>query len=82
VLARKKVRVEREGIDRYHLLERLGAALELIEPSAAERSRQLTEWNERLDAQDSAIERQLEDQYSKLPSDGSFVVQSRLPGAR
>ncbi len=76
------MRVEREGIDRYHLLERLGAALELIEPSAAERSRQLTEWNERLDAQDSAIERQLEDQYSKLPSDGSFVVQSRLPGAR
>lgn len=60
-----------EGIDRYHLLERLGAALELIEPSAAERSRQLTDWNERLDAQDSAIdaiERQLEDHYSKLPS--------------
>lgn len=60
-----------EGIDRYHLLERLGAALELIEPSAAERSRQLTEWNERLDAQDSAIdgiERQLDRQYSELPS--------------
>jgi hypothetical protein len=60
-----------EGIDRYHLLERLGAALEMIEPNAAERSRQLTDWNERLDAQDSAIdaiERQLEDHYSKLPS--------------
>lgn len=60
-----------EGIDRYHLLERLGAALELIEPNAAERSRQLTDWNERLDAQDSAIdaiERELEDHYSKLPS--------------
>jgi len=59
-----------EGIDRYHLLERLGAALELIEPSAAARSRQLTEWNERLDAQDSAIdgiERQLERHYSELP---------------
>jgi hypothetical protein len=59
-----------EGIDRYHLLERLGAALELIEPSAAERSRQLTEWNERLDGQDSAIdgiERHLESYYSELP---------------
>jgi hypothetical protein len=60
-----------EGIDRYHLLERLGAALELIEPSAVERSRQLTEWNERLDAQDSAIdgiERYLESHYSDLPT--------------
>ena len=59
-----------EGIDRYHLLERLGAALELIEPSAAERSRQLGEWNERLDAQDSAIdaiEHQLEIHYAELP---------------
>jgi hypothetical protein len=41
-----------EGIDRYHLLERLAAALELIEPVPAKRSRQLTEWNERLDVQD------------------------------
>ncbi len=60
-----------EGVDRYHLLERLGAALEVIEPSAAERSRQLTEWNEHLDAQDSAIdsiERQLEAHYSALPA--------------
>jgi hypothetical protein len=60
-----------EGIDRYHLLERLGAALELIEPSAAERTRQLSDWNERLDGQDSAIdsiERQLEAHYAELPS--------------
>jgi hypothetical protein len=60
-----------EGIDRYHLLERLGAALELIEPSAAERSRQLSDWNERLDAQDSAIdaiERQLVEHYAGLPT--------------
>jgi len=60
-----------EGIDRYHLLERLGAALELIEPSAAERTRQLSDWNDRLDAQDSAIdsiERQLEAHYGELPS--------------
>jgi hypothetical protein len=60
-----------EGVDRYHLLERLSAALELIEPSVTERSRQLTEWNERLDAQDSAIdgiERYLESHYSDLPA--------------
>lgn len=60
-----------EGIDRYHLLERLGATLELIEPSAAERARQLREWNERLDRQDSAIdsiERQLEIHYAELHS--------------
>jgi len=60
-----------EGIDRYHLLERLGGALELIEPSATERTRQLTDWNERLDAQDSAIdviERQLDEHYATLPT--------------
>jgi hypothetical protein len=60
-----------EGIDRYHLLERLGAALELLEPSATERARQLTDWNERLDAQDSAIdaiERQLDEHYATLPA--------------
>jgi hypothetical protein len=57
-----------EGIACY-LLERLAAALKLIEPSAAERSRQLTEWNKRLDALDSAadgIERQLECHYAQL----------------
>ncbi|MEO8901392.1 MAG: hypothetical protein ABI488_06715 [Polyangiaceae bacterium] len=60
-----------EGIDRYHLLERLGAALELIEPNATERLRQLNDWNERLDAQDSAIdsiERHLESHYANLTS--------------
>lgn len=60
-----------EGIDRYHLLERLGAALELIEPNAIERSRQLSDWNERLDAQDSAIdgiERHLDSHYATLTS--------------
>ncbi len=60
-----------EGIDRYHLLERLSAALELIEPNATERARQLSDWNERLDAQDSAIdsiERHLESHYVNLPS--------------
>lgn len=35
-----------EGIDRYHLLERLGSALELIEPDASARSQKLHDWND------------------------------------
>jgi len=45
-----------EGIDRYHLLERLGNALEIIEPDAAARSQKLHEWNDRLDLKDTAID--------------------------
>jgi hypothetical protein len=59
-----------EGIDRYHLLERLAHALEVVEPDAAERSQLLKHWNERLDLQDSAIdaiERYLEARYLDLP---------------
>lgn len=51
-----------EGIDRYHLLERLGSALEILEPDAPTRSKKLRDWNDLLDAKDSAIdsiERQL-----------------------
>jgi hypothetical protein len=60
-----------EGIDRYHLLERLAAALEIVEPAAAERSNLLKHWNEHLDLQDSAIdtvERHLESSYLDLPA--------------
>ena len=45
-----------EGIDRYHLLERLGNALEIIESDAAARSQKLHEWNEQLDLKDTAID--------------------------
>ena len=45
-----------EGIDRFHLLERLAAALVIIEPDAEERRQVLDEWRNRLDAQDSAID--------------------------
>jgi hypothetical protein len=45
-----------EGIDKFHLLERLGAALELIESDSAKREERLTNWNSRLDATDSAID--------------------------
>jgi hypothetical protein len=45
-----------EGIDKFHLLDRLGSALELIEADPAERTRRFDEWNALLDATDSAIE--------------------------
>jgi hypothetical protein len=45
-----------EGIDRYHLLERLGTALQLVEPDAAERRRKLDEWRDEFDRSDSAID--------------------------
>jgi hypothetical protein len=60
-----------EAIDRYHLLERLADALEIVEPDAAERSQRLTRWNEHLDVQDSAIdsiERYFEARYLELPA--------------
>jgi hypothetical protein len=45
-----------EGIDKFHLLERLGSALELIESDVTERKCRLDEWNTLLDATDLAIE--------------------------
>ena len=45
-----------EGIDRFHLLERLAEALALVEPDATERHRLLDDWRQRLDTQDSAID--------------------------
>jgi len=45
-----------EGIDRYHLLERLAEALEIVEPDAAERKRKLDEWHDLFDAKDSTID--------------------------
>jgi hypothetical protein len=59
-----------EGIDRYHLLERLAAALDIVEPEAGERKTRLRDWNDRLDLKDStidSIERELERAYEALP---------------
>jgi hypothetical protein len=59
-----------EGIDRYHLLERLAAALEIVEPDVAQRKTLLDTWKERFDEQDStidAIDRYLTDRYRDLP---------------
>lgn len=45
-----------EGIDRYHLLERLAKALEIVEPDAAARRAQLEIWKRDFDLRDSAID--------------------------
>ncbi len=44
-----------ETIDRYHLIERLGKALRIVEAQASERDKKLAEWNERLDNSDEAV---------------------------
>jgi len=70
-----------EGIDRYHLLERLGQALEIVEPDAAERSRRLHEWNDALDAQDSAIDgiqRELENLGAELSQSQTTALAEHL----
>ena len=46
-----------EIIDRYHLAERLSAALLMVEPDAAARKLKMTEWNEDLDSSDKALDR-------------------------
>ena len=46
-----------EGIDRYHLNERLAEILRIIEPDAARRTPQLARWNDALDQDDAAIDR-------------------------
>ena len=46
-----------EGIDRYHLNERLAEILRIIEPEAARRTQQLARWNDALDRDDATIDR-------------------------
>lgn len=46
-----------EGIDRYHLNERLGEILRIVEPDASDRSRLLAQWNDELDEDDDTIDR-------------------------
>jgi hypothetical protein len=46
-----------EGIDRFHLNERLAEILRLVEPDARRRHQQLRRWNTALDTDDRAIDR-------------------------
>jgi hypothetical protein len=45
-----------EGIDRYHLFERLGDIVTLTEDDEAKREQRLVQWDKALDADDGAIE--------------------------
>jgi hypothetical protein len=46
-----------EAIDRYHLNERLGKVLRVIEPDSSARKPKLHQWNDELDVDDGTIER-------------------------
>ncbi|MBI3927916.1 MAG: hypothetical protein HY319_20410 [Armatimonadetes bacterium] len=46
-----------EAIDRYHLNERLGKVLRIIEPNPDARTPQLRSWHDELDTDDSTIDR-------------------------
>jgi hypothetical protein len=52
-----RLRQWEEGIDRYHLNERLAEILRITEPDAARRTPQLARWNDALDRDDATIDR-------------------------
>jgi hypothetical protein len=52
-----RLRCWHEGIDRYHLNERLAEILRLVEPDDRRRHQQLRRWNDALDTDDRAIDR-------------------------
>ena len=52
-----RLRQWHEGIDRYHLNERLAEILRITEPDANRRPQQLARWNDALDRDDTAIDR-------------------------
>jgi len=55
-LTSEGVKAWNETIDRWHLNERLGKLLRIVEPhSATARAKRLSSWNDRLDATDGAI---------------------------
>jgi hypothetical protein len=57
VVAEPQVTRYYEAIDRYHLNERLGEVLRVVEPDVASRAARLSQWNESLDRNDYAIYR-------------------------
>lgn len=52
-----RIRRWHEGIDRYHLNERLAEILRLVEPDERRRHQQFRRWNTALDTDDRAIDR-------------------------
>lgn len=55
--AEARLRHWQEGIDRYHLNERLAEILRITEPDATRRTPQLARWNDALDRDDATIDR-------------------------
>lgn len=55
--AEARLRQWAEGIDRYHLNERLAEILRITEPDVTRRPPQLARWNDALDQDDGAIDR-------------------------
>jgi hypothetical protein len=66
----KLIETYHETIDRFHLLERLGHALAIVEPNDAKRARRLDDYRERFDQDDATIdrvERYLRKKYNEQP---------------
>jgi hypothetical protein len=64
-----------EGIDRYHLLERLGKALAIVESNAEDRTQLLAEWQTGFDARNSTIDdidRYFTAHYGRLQAAGEL----------
>ena len=62
------VRRWHEGIDRYHLNERLAEILRITEPDELRRRQQLRRWNDALDTDDGAIDRIARWVATQIPS--------------
>ena len=70
-----------EGIDRFHLLERLANALEIAEPCPSDRARRLAGWNTALDRSDLAIEsieEELVSAFLRLPPSKGAALREHL----
>jgi hypothetical protein len=70
-----------EGIDRYHLLERIADAMAIVEPDAEARKRKLDEWRDGFDIQDSTIDKVehfLRSRYLLAPEDKRAALWDHL----
>jgi hypothetical protein len=70
-----------EGIDRYHLLERIADAMVIVEPDAEARKRKLDEWRDGFDIQDSTIDKVeyfLRSRYLLAPEDKRAALWDHL----
>jgi hypothetical protein len=64
-----------EGVDRYHLNERLADMLRIIEPEPAQRTQRLGQWNAELDDDDGAIDRIAAWLAERIPGHGGEALE-------